>query len=155
MNRTALCQSLTVALPDLDERQSLRILVAESNGELRRLLSLVLRTDGHEVIEAADGGETLEAIAALILDGDRQRFDLVIADQGIPGIPGLSVLAGLRSRGRDTPFILMTVDTAVAARARRLGAVILDRPLNVEAIRGAVRRAEALLASSGGDTVFG
>ena len=42
----------------------LRILVAEDNGTLRRLLALVLRRDGHDVVEACDAGELLEALAS-------------------------------------------------------------------------------------------
>ena len=48
------------APPDFG-RSPLRILVAEDNRTLRRLLALVLRRDGHEVAEACDAGELLEA----------------------------------------------------------------------------------------------
>ena len=47
-----------------------------------------------------------------------------------PGLPGVSVLTGLRSRGRRTPFVLMTGNPLVQAQARRLGAVVLDRPFD-------------------------
>lgn len=144
MNQAAICtaavgQSSTIDLPSPASGASLRILLAESEPELRRILALALRAEGHWVLEAADGGEMLEAIAALILDGDRQHFDLVVAEQDIPGIPGSAVLAGLRSRGRDTPFILLTDNATIAARARRLGAMVVERPSDVEAIQGAVR----------------
>jgi CheY-like chemotaxis protein len=121
-------------------RAPLRILLAEADRELRLLLALVLRSDGHEIIEVADGSELLEAIASLVIDGDRP-FDLIISAQAIPGLPGASVLAGLRSRGRRTPFVLMTGNPVVQAQATRLGAVVLDRPFDAEAIRRAVERA--------------
>ena len=63
----------------------------------------------------ADGSELLEAIAALVIDGARP-FDVIISAQAIPGIPGVSVLAGLRSRGRRTPFVLMTGNPVVKGR---------------------------------------
>jgi FixJ family two-component response regulator len=50
------------------------------------------------------------------------------------------VLAGLRVRDRATPFILMTGDADVRSKAGRLGAVVLDRPLTVTTLRGAIRR---------------
>ena len=121
----------------------LRILLADADPEIRRLLALVLRSDGHEIVEVTDGSELLEAIASLVIDGARP-FDLIMSAQAIPGLPGVSVLAGLRSRGRRTPFVLMTGHPVVQAQATRLGAVVLDRPFDAEAIRRAVGRADAL-----------
>ena len=121
----------------------MRILLAEADAEMRRLLTLVLQSEGHEIVEVTDGSELLEAIASLVIDG-AQPFDLIMSAQAIPGLPGVSVLAGLRSRGRRTPFVLMTGNPVVQAQATRLGAVVLDRPFDAEAIRRAVRRADAL-----------
>jgi CheY-like chemotaxis protein len=109
----------------------------------RRLVSLALRSDGHEIVEAADGRELLEAIAPLVIDGDR-LFDVIVAAQAIPGLPGVSVLSGLRSRGRRTPFVLMSGNPVVQGQARRLGAIVLDRPFDANAIRRAVQQADAL-----------
>ena len=122
----------------------LRILLADGDPDLRRLVSLALRSDGHEIVEAADGRELLEAIAPLVIDGDR-RFDVIVAAQAIPGLPGVSVLSGLRSRGRRTPFVLMSGNPVVQGQARRLGAIVLDRPFDTNAIRRAVQQADALI----------
>ncbi|HEY7372729.1 MAG TPA: response regulator [Polyangia bacterium] len=122
---------------------ALRILVADADPEMRRLLGLVLRGDGHEIVEVADGSALLDAIAALVIDGAK-AFDLIVSAQAIPGLPGVSVLAGLRSRGRRTPFVLMTGNPVVQAQATRLGAVVLDRPFDAETIRRAIKRADAL-----------
>jgi CheY-like chemotaxis protein len=122
-----------------EPESSLRILLAEDDGEMRRLLALVLRRDGHRVIEARDGGELLEALAWTLIEPVREDFDLVICEQTLPGVPGLTVLEGLRARDRTTPFILITRNAGVAQRARSLDASILDRPFDVRAIRGAVR----------------
>jgi CheY-like chemotaxis protein len=121
----------------------LRILLADGDRDLRRLVSLALRSDGHEIVEAADGRELLEAIAPLVIDGDR-LFDVIVAAQAIPGLPGVSVLSGLRSRGRRTPFVLMSGNPVVQGQARRLGAIVLDRPFDADAIRRAVQQADAL-----------
>ena len=121
----------------------LRILLADGDPDLRRLVSLALRSDGHEVVEAADGRELLEAIASLVINGDR-LFDVIVAAQAIPGLPGVSVLSGLRARGRRTPFVLMSGNPVVQGQARRLGAVVLDRPFDANAIRRAVQHADEL-----------
>jgi CheY-like chemotaxis protein len=121
----------------------LRILLADADPEIRRLLALVLGSDGHHIVEVTDGSELLEAIASLVIDGARP-FDLIMSAQALAGLPGVSILAGLRSRGRRTPFVLMTGNPVVQAQATRLGAVVLDRPFDAEAIRRAVQRADAL-----------
>jgi hypothetical protein len=59
------------------------------------------------------------------------------------------VLAGLRSRGRRTPFVLMTGNPMVKAHARRLGAIVLDGPFDAVAIRRAILAADELVAASG------
>ena len=125
-------------------RAPMRILLAHGDLELRRAIALVLRGDGHHVFEAADGSALLEAIASLVIEGDRP-FDVIVAAQAMPGLPGVSVLAGLRSRGRRTPFVLMTGHPVVQAQARRLGAVVLDRPFDAAAIRRVVLQAEELV----------
>jgi len=121
----------------------LRILLAEDNEAMRRLVGFVLRSDGHELTEARDGAELLEALAASIKDGARAQLDAIISEHTLPGLDGLAVLAGLRARGLATPFVLITADVIVQQRARRLGAVVLDQPFDTRAIRAAVTEASA------------
>ena len=95
------------------------------------------------MIEARDGAELLEALASTLIEPVESPFDVVICEQALPGIPGLTVLAGLRSRQRATPFILVTDQPPVRERAQRLGAAVVEH-LDVQAIRAAVRRAAAI-----------
>lgn len=145
MNRTAVGRAPTISeeLRLLEPEGSLRVLLAEQDPQMRALLALVLHQDGHEVVEAQDASELLEALAATLIEPARPEFDLVICEHRLPGIPGLSVLAGLRSRARDTAFILITEHPDVAARARRLGAEVLAPSFDVRALRGAICRLDA------------
>ncbi len=120
--------------------EPLRIALTEDNRVRRRLLTLVLMRDGHEVIETRDAVELLDLLAAGYVDAGAPSFDLVICEQGLPDVAGLSVLAGLRARDRKTPFILITGDEQVQTRARRLGAVVLDHPFTLAGIRRAIRQ---------------
>src|SRR5450432_786839 len=123
---------------------ALKILLAEHDRHLRLLASIALRFDGHDVEEVSDGSEMLELMAGTIMDRDKRPFDLLITANELPGIPGFTVLAGLRARHWETPFILMTDDAEIQMRAGRLGAVVLGRPSNIKAIRSAVGEAYAL-----------
>jgi CheY-like chemotaxis protein len=126
------------ASPANDQAASLRILVAEDNDTMRRLLGFVLRADGHEIVEARTGADMLEALAdALTNEGDL-AFDAILSEQTLPGLNGLTVLAGVRARGHATPFVLITADPDVQDQARQLRGVVLDQPFNAQAIRAAV-----------------
>ena len=116
-----------------------RVLLAEDDRELRRLLAGVLRKQGYFVKEAGTGFELLEHLGSLIRQNT--AFDLIVTDIRMPGVTGLSVVEGLRNghtRGRcGTPVILITAfgDEDTHAEARRLGAVILDKPFDLEDFR--------------------
>jgi len=77
-----------------------RILVVDDEPNIREVVGLYLRRDGHAVVEAADGEEALELYR-------RTRPDLVVLDLMLPGIDGLEVCRRLRERS-DVPVIMLT-----------------------------------------------
>jgi CheY-like chemotaxis protein len=136
-------QALAREIVLFEQETSLRILIAEAEADLRHVLGAALRHDGHDVVEARDGAELLDALASTLLDPGVSPFDLVVCEQTLPGMPGVSVLAGLRSRDRATAFVLVTDDPAVGWRGRRLGAAVLER-LDIAAIRAIARRVSGM-----------
>jgi CheY-like chemotaxis protein len=126
------------AAPANDQSASLRILLAEDNDTMRRLLAFVLRADGHEIVEARSGTDLLQALAGALTDRGELGFDAILSEQTLPGLNGLTVLAGVRARGHSTPFVLITADPDVQEQARLLKGVVLDQPFNTQAIRAAV-----------------
>jgi CheY-like chemotaxis protein len=132
-------QPLAEEIRLFEEETSLRVLVAEDDPTLRRLLSLILRRDGHEVVEARNGTDLLEALAAPLVDGRLRPFDLIVCEQWLPGMPGLCVLAGLRVRHESAGFVLLTENAELQRRARELGAVALPAPFTLRAFQAAVR----------------
>lgn len=115
----------------------LRILLGEHDPEVRYLLTFILKADGHDVCDAADGTAMLDEMAS-VLNAGKPPFDLIISEHQLPFVPGLSVLAGLRASRRHTPFILITDEPQAETAARRLGAMALITPLTVDKLRGAV-----------------
>lgn len=81
-----------------------RILVADDEPHIRRILCTLLRNAAYEVVEAVDGGE---ALALLASDG---RYDFVLLDLMMPVASGLEVLKTIRDHDRlwDTPVIILT-----------------------------------------------
>jgi CheY-like chemotaxis protein len=120
-----------------------RILIAEDDYEMRRLLVAALRRDGYEVTEADNGLRLLSQLYSPLHYGIRADVDLIISDIRMPGVDGLEVLSGLQSYDGAPPVILITAfgDRQVHAEANRLGAVALfDKPFDLDDLRTFVRR---------------
>lgn len=120
-----------------------RVLVADDDVDMRRLVSHALKKDGCEVIEVADGAELLDYVgSSLLKENHVVRPDIIISDIRMPGFNGLQILAGLRKARWETPIILMTAldDQKTYADAARLGAAALfQKPFDTNHLRRAVR----------------
>jgi CheY-like chemotaxis protein len=84
--------------------RSTRVLIAEDEPHIRRVLLTLLETVGFDVEAVADGTSALE-----FLEGP-EPFDLVLADIMMPGASGLQVLARARELDHraDTPVVILT-----------------------------------------------
>ncbi|HTT67699.1 MAG TPA: type II/IV secretion system protein [Gemmatimonadales bacterium] len=119
------------------------VLIADDDPAMRVLVITIMKAQGFEVAEAADGLEALDlaqrlAPAILLLDMDMPRLD------------GFGVLEALRRRlaGRAVPVVVVTVhdDPATEARCIELGAEdYLTKPIQpsslVVRVRAVLRRA--------------
>jgi DNA-binding NtrC family response regulator len=117
----------------------LRVLLAEDDSEMRRLMVVILRRNNCEVIEAKSGSQLWELIdhGALGTPSEPQ-VDLIISDVRMPGMSGLEVLSSLRSQHDVTPMILITAfgDTDTHAEAYRLGALaVFNKPFDLDDLR--------------------
>src|SRR5262249_55237243 len=59
-------------LPTLAQLRPLRILVADDDREMRRLIVASLNDDGYEVIEVSDGKRLLELVASQLLSPEHE-----------------------------------------------------------------------------------
>lgn len=111
-----------------------RVLVAEDDAQMRRLVVEALRHDGYEVDEVHDGGQLLGAAS------QSADIDLIISDIRMPAFTGMQILAALRNAGSGVPVILMTAfgDDETRAHAERLGAILFDKPFALDDLRTAV-----------------
>jgi len=94
-----------------------RILIVDDQKNMRTTLAIMLRGAGHDVAEAKDGSDALEAI-------DDEAYDLIVTDLRMGRIDGIAVLRHIREVSPLTEVIVMTaygtIETAV--EAMRLGA---------------------------------
>jgi DNA-binding response OmpR family regulator len=78
-----------------------RILIVDDEGNHRRSLSISLRMEGFEVLEAADGQHALDTLK-------RESVDIVVADLVMPRVDGLELARRLRFAYPRTKMILMS-----------------------------------------------
>lgn len=121
------------------------VLLADDDVPMRCLLAEELRRDGYEVVEAADGVELLDHLAANFpwVHEPGTGIDVIVSDIRMPGFTGLDVLCFLRIGRRMTPIILITAfgDEETRAEALELGAAaVLDKPFEIDELRAAIRR---------------
>lgn len=122
-----------------------RVLLIDDDEFFRSMVSAVLRSTGHEVVEAADGPQGL----------DRHRvggFNLVITDLIMPEKEGIETIVELCRREPSLPIIAMSgsgrfspqgyLDVAAKVGAR----LVLAKPFSTSELLAVVDR---LLADEG------
>ncbi|KPL85395.1 response regulator [Herpetosiphon geysericola] len=113
------------------------ILVVDDEPNIREVVGLYLRREGHSVIEASDGEEALRLAR-------QQPPDLVVLDLMLPKVTGLEVCRRLQSDQR-TPVIMLTAKSEENDRIIGLGVGADDYVVKPFSPRELVARVEAVL----------
>ncbi len=87
-------------------RRKLKILVVDDDPVLSRSLDDALATDSHTVVLAPGGQAGIDAFTAAYQE--KQPFDLVITDLGMPRVDGRKVAESIKALSPTTPVILLT-----------------------------------------------
>ncbi len=107
------------------------ILVVEDDPDVRALLELFLKEEGHNAVCFRDGGAALDLVQRGSL-----RPDLILADYNLPGgVNGVQLALRLREKLQDeTPVIILTGDiSTVTLRAiAGSGFVQLNKPVKLQ-----------------------
>ncbi len=117
-----------------DGQGSARILLVDDDRAFRLSTAELLREDGHEVVEAEDGAQAVEALRGGL-------FDLMLLDLRMPGLDGLRMVEVLRERGEPMPILMIsgfgTVESAV--ESLHLGADdFLTKPVDPDVLSARV-----------------
>lgn len=123
-----------------------RILVADDEPALVKLLSFILERDSHEVRTAADGQEALNAIEA-------ERPDLIILDVMMPVMDGFSLSARLQANAalRSIPIIILSANPSMKDMFQPHENVVrfVEKPFDSKALRALVRQILASKEAAG------
>jgi two-component system, OmpR family, alkaline phosphatase synthesis response regulator PhoP len=90
-----------MSVSESESEKARRILVVEDDLAILTGLSMNLRIEGYEVLQAQDGRMGL----AKALD---EAPDLMVLDIMLPELNGYELLKELRRRGRDTPVVMLS-----------------------------------------------
>lgn len=113
------------------------ILLADDEAKMRKILTLTLMEEGHEILEAKDAEEALEII-------NKTSLSLVITDLRMPGGGGMAVLDAVKRMNHYVPVIILTaygtIENAVDALKHGAHDYLL-KPCDLDEIKLAVRKA--------------
>ena len=92
------------------------MLIADDEPDMRALIGHVLRTEGIDVVEAADAQET-------VAQWREHRPDAIVLDQRMPPTTGLEVAEAILTEAPSQVIFLFTafVDAEIRSEAERLG----------------------------------
>jgi DNA-binding NtrC family response regulator len=113
-----------------------RVLVADDELNIRRVLEAILRREGYEVITAANGQEALSRM--------NRGVHTVITDLKMPVLDGMGLLRRLSAEYPDVPVVMITAHGSVenAVEAVKLGAFdYLEKPFDQDQIRQILNKA--------------
>ncbi len=113
----------------------MRILVAEDEKSLNKILTERLKAEHYSVDSCYDGQEALDYL-------ESAEYDAVVLDIMMPVLDGLSVLKKIRGKNNSTPVILLTAKDSIEDRVQGLDAGANDylvKPFAFEELLARIR----------------
>jgi two-component system, OmpR family, response regulator len=122
----------------------MRILLVEDDQRIVDFVQRGLKAEGYSVEVAGNG------LDALALSNEGQ-FQVIILDLGLPDLNGLEVCEQLRSKGIDTPILMLTARDTVQDKVAGLRSGSDDYMTKPFAFEELLARIEALVRRRGGE----
>lgn len=115
-----------------------KIMTVDDAATIRKMVSWTLKGAGHEVVEASDGVEALQALAL-------NTVDMVISDINMPNMDGIEFTRQMRARPEyaKIPVILLTTESDAEKKAagKAAGATgWMVKPFNQDALLAIVAK---------------
>ena len=114
----------------------MRILIAEDEKDLNRMLVSRLETEHYSVDSCFNGQEALEYL-------ESAEYDAAVLDIMMPVMDGLTVLRQMRRKNISTPVLLLTAKDSIEDRVNGLDAGANDylvKPVNRDILMARCRK---------------
>ncbi len=108
-----------------------KVLLVDDSMFTRSMLKKLVKEMGHEVVEAENGREGLDAIT-------REEPDIVITDLLMPEVDGIGLLEGVKEKNIDVPVVVLSANVQDTVREQCLGlgaAEFFNKPPNKEKLQ--------------------
>jgi len=115
-----------------------KILTVDDSASIRQMVSFTLKSAGYEVAEAVDGQAGLK-------QAQTSHYDLVLTDQNMPVMDGLTLIRSLRKQAGygATPILMLTTESGEQMKTlgRAAGATgWLVKPFDPQKLLDVVKR---------------
>ncbi|MEQ1767297.1 MAG: response regulator [Methylotenera sp.] len=89
------------------------ILAVDDSGSLRQMVAFSLKAAGYDVVQAVDGQDGLDK-------AKQKTVDLVLTDQNMPIMDGLTLIKNLRELGsyQKVPILMLTTESSDEMKAK-------------------------------------
>ena len=117
---------------------SKKILVVDDAGFIRNLVSLILTTEGYEVIESNNGKDALKKL-------EETSIDMIITDLNMPEMDGIELVKTMRSKSAymHIPVVMLTSEFLETRKQRAFEAGInewIPKPFIAQHLRALVMK---------------
>lgn len=114
------------------------VLTVDDSASIRQMVCFTLKSAGYKVLEAHDGVDALDKVRSA-------DIDLLLTDQNMPRMDGLSLVRTLRAMARYQclPILVLTTESsdAMKAKGRAAGATgWLVKPFDPKKLLQVVRK---------------
>jgi CheY-like chemotaxis protein len=113
------------------------VLVVDDYSDFRKIISIVLKRYGYDIIEAADGYEAVEKAV-------EEHPDMILLDLAMPVLDGIEAVKAIRRHGEleNTPIVAITAyHDLYDEKARDAGCNdVLAKPVRIEHLEPIVSR---------------
>ena len=115
-----------------------KILTVDDSPSIRQMVTFALKSAGYEVTDAVDGSDG-------VAKAQSDQFDLILTDQNMPKMDGLSLIRALRAgpRYKSTPILMLTTESSdtMKTQGREAGATgWLVKPFDPPKLLDVVKR---------------
>ncbi len=113
----------------------MRILLAEDEADLNKIITRKLTSDGYCVDSCYNGSEAIDFL-------ETADYDVVILDIMMPEVDGFGVLHHMRNTGNSAPVLFLTAKDSIADRVKGLDSGAddyLTKPFSFEELAARIR----------------
>jgi CheY-like chemotaxis protein len=114
-----------------------KVLVVEDHHDVRRMMSIMLRQYGFDVVEASDGYEAVEKAL-------EEHPDMIFMDLAMPILDGVNAVKAMRMHDelKDVPIVAVTAyHDFYAEKAKAVGCnAVIQKPLDFDQLQPLVNR---------------